>query len=135
MPGKILIIDDDADFVESVKLVLEAHDYEVHTAPTGEDGLRRAKSAVPDLIILDVLMEDETAGLRVCRTLRDPDPASEYAACRQVPLLMVTSLSERQSLLLDWGGGPTSRPVDAFIHKPVTPGRLLEKVTEFLNRG
>ena len=65
--AKILIIDDDADIVESMKVVLEDKKYDVVTAFSGSEGLKKAKKDKPDLIILDIMMETSDRGVEVAR--------------------------------------------------------------------
>jgi CheY-like chemotaxis protein len=131
---KILIIDDDFDIVEAMRMTLEAHGYEVETAYTGEDGLRRVKEVNPDLIILDVMMEDDTAGFKVSWALRNTDPKSEFSQHRGIPLLMITSISEKKGMRFDPKTDGDFLPVDEFIAKPVMPKVLLEKVETLLLR-
>ncbi len=134
MAKKILIIDDDFDIVEAMRMTLEAHGYGVETAYTGEDGLRRVKEVSPDLIILDVMMEDDTAGFKVSWALRNTDPKSEYGLHRGIPLLMITSISEKKGMRFDPKTDGDFLPVDEFIAKPVMPKVLLEKVETLLLR-
>ncbi len=134
MAKKILIIDDDFDIVEAMRMTLEAHGYEVETAYTGEDGLRRVKEVSPDLIILDVMMEDDTAGFKVSWALRNTDPKSEFGQHRNIPLLMITSISEKKGMRFDPKTDGDFLPVDEFIAKPVMPKVLLEKVETLLLR-
>ena len=123
---KILVIEDDADMVEAVRMPLEASGYEVYAAATGEEGLQKVKEVEPDLIILDVMMETTTAGFQVSLQLRSPDPASEYAAYRDIPILMLTAIHTTTSLR--FGPDEAYLPVDDFVEKPLTPGTLLAKV-------
>src|SRR4030042_255330 len=60
--GKILLVDDDPDFLEMHKAVLQNHGYEVLTAMSGREGLERVRAEMPDLIILDLMMEQHDAG-------------------------------------------------------------------------
>jgi CheY-like chemotaxis protein len=72
------------------------------------------------------MMETDTAGFQVSLQLRSPDPRSEYAAYRQVPILMLTALHTTTSLR--FGPDEAYLPVDDFVDKPVDPDVLLEKV-------
>ena len=123
---KILVIEDDADMVEAVRMPLEASGYEVYAAATGEEGLQKVTEIEPDLIILDVMMETTTAGFQVSLQLRSPDPASEYAAYRDIPILMLTAIHTTTSLR--FGPDEAYLPVDDFVEKPLTPDTLLTKV-------
>lgn len=134
MAKRILIIDDDYDIVEAMRMTLEAHQYEIHAAYTGEEGLARVREVSPDLIILDVMMEDDTAGFRVTWALRNHDPKSAYARFRKVPLLMITSISEKKGITFDPVKDGDFLPVDEFIAKPVMPKVLLDKVEALLLR-
>lgn len=130
----ILIIDDDFDIVEAMKMTLETRGYEVFTAFAGSEGLNRVKEVSPDLIILDVIMEDDTAGFKVSWALRSADPKSEYAAYQRTPLLMITSIAEKKGMKFDPKTDGDFLPVDEFISKPVSPKQLLEKVQTLLLR-
>ena len=126
--ARILIIEDDPDFVESMRLPLEANSHDVEFAESGEAGLQKVKEVEPDLIILDVMMETDTAGFHVAYQLRDADPASEYAKYSKIPILMVTSISEKAGMMFDPEVDQEFLPVDDFVAKPIKPDDLLEKV-------
>jgi DNA-binding response OmpR family regulator len=122
----ILVIEDDADMVTALRMPLQANGYEVIAAVTGQEGLQKVKEVEPDLIILDVMMETTTAGFQVSLELRSPDPDSEYAAYRNVPILMLTAIHTTTSLR--FGPDEAYLPVDDFVDKPIDPEVLLEKV-------
>jgi CheY-like chemotaxis protein len=130
--SKILIIDDDPDIVTSVRLTLENEGFEVIAAENGNEGLKKIKSEHPDLIILDVMMDTMTEGFQLSLELRSPDPTSEYAKYKDIPILMLTSIHSTTSLRF----GPTEDylPVDAFIDKPIDPESLAAKVKELLQK-
>lgn len=130
--AKILVIEDDPDMVEALRMPLEATGYEVVAASTGEEGLRKVKEIEPDLIILDVMMETTTAGFQVSLQLRSPDPQSEYAAYKDVPILMLTAIHTTTSLR--FGPDEAYLPVDDFVEKPVKPDVLLEKVKRLIGK-
>lgn len=131
--AKILIIDDDPDITEAMRVQLASQGHEVHSASSGQEGLRRVKELNPDLIILDVMMDTYTEGFHVSLALRSRAADSEYAAYRNVPILMLTSIhgSTRQRFAPD----EDYLPVDAFLEKGVSPSVLLAKVNELLARG
>jgi len=128
---KILVIEDDPDMVMAIRMPLEANDYEVFAAATAEEGLRKVKEIEPDLIILDVMMETTTAGFQVSLQLRSPDPESEYAAYRHIPILMLTAIHTTTSLR--FGPDEAYLPVDDFVDKPIDPDVLLEKIRALIN--
>lgn len=123
---KILVIEDDADMVTAIRMPLEANGYEIVAAATGAEGLQKVKEIEPDLIILDVMMETTTAGFQVSLELRSPDEDSEYAAYREIPILMLTAIHTTTSLR--FGPDEAYLPVDDFVDKPIDPDVLLEKV-------
>jgi CheY-like chemotaxis protein len=127
---KILVIEDDVDMAEAIRMPLEANGYEVVHALTGEEGLQKVKRVEPDLIILDVMMETTTAGFQVSLQLRSPDPGSEYAAYKDIPILMLTAIHDTTSLR--FGPDEAYLPVDDFVEKPLTPDVLLEKVKSLI---
>jgi DNA-binding response OmpR family regulator len=132
MAKKILMIDDDVNLVNVVKLVLKAKEYEFFTAHSAAEGLEKIKECNPDLIILDVIMEDFVAGFRVVSELRTSGPDSEYAAYSKVPILMLTSVTTKTNVNFSEKVGTALLPVDAFIEKPVKPGQLIAKIDELL---
>jgi CheY-like chemotaxis protein len=127
---KILIVDDDPDLVEVIKLTLEAAGYQVFDATSGAEGLQKVKEIGPDLIILDVMMDYTTEGFQVSLALRNPDPGSEYAAYRDVPIMMLTAI--HSTTPLRFGPDEDYLPVDAFVEKPLEPSVLVEKVAAML---
>lgn len=128
---KILVIEDNPDMQTALRLPLEANGYEFFTADNGKEGLEKVKEIEPDLIILDVMMETSTAGFQVSLKLRNPKPDSEYAAYRDIPILMLTAIHTTSSLR--FGPDEAYLPVDDFVDKPIDPDVLLEKVETLIN--
>jgi len=129
---KILIIDDDPDLVEVMRLTLESSGYQVFSAASGAKGLSKVKEINPDLIILDVMMDYTTEGFQVSLKLRNPDPESEYAPFSKTPILMLTALHSTTSLRFK--PEQDYLPVDDFVEKPLEPGALVQKVEKLLNK-
>ena len=129
---KILMIDDDINLVNVVRMVLEAKNYRFDSAHSASDGLAKIKEINPDLIILDVIMEDFVAGFRVVSELRTGGDESEYAAYSNIPILMLTSVTSKTQLNFSEKVGTALLPVDAFIEKPVKPTTLINKIEELL---
>jgi len=127
---RILVVDDDPDLVEVMRLTLEAAGYQVFSAASGAEGLDKVKEIDPDLIILDVMMDYTTEGFHVTLQLRSPDPDSEYAPYSKIPILMLTALHSTTSLRFT--PDEDYLPVDDFVEKPLEPGALLEKVEKAL---
>ena len=130
MAQKILLVEDNPDMVVALRMPLEASGYQVFVAASGQDALRLVKELDPALILLDVMMETSTAGFQVSLQLRNPDPKSEYAAHRHIPILMLTAIHTTTSLR--FGPDELYLPVDDFVDKPVDPDVLLEKVRGLL---
>jgi two-component system, OmpR family, alkaline phosphatase synthesis response regulator PhoP len=123
---KILIIDDDPDFVDSIKAVLEARDYVVESAPDGTEGFKKAKKIIPNLIILDVMMTKNTEGFEVSREFQKDDDL------KSVPIIMITGIREQMNLAFGFEPDGTWLPVKAVLEKTIKPDQLLAKVAEFI---
>jgi len=120
----ILVVDDDADFLEYVRIVLEANGYRVRTASGVDNALAQMRAQCPDLVIVDVMMSYVLDGWYMGRQMR-----SDPALCH-VPIVMVSAVvsTEDDSLF------PESSEVfhDAFLTKPLAPERLLTIVSDLL---
>lgn len=121
---KILVVDDDPDFVEATRIVLEEAGHTVVSAANGDESLQVVRAEKPDLIILDVIMSSILDGLNVSQQLQ------EDAEHKDIPILMVTSIANTDYAELF----PTDEYVhiSAFMTKPVTPGQLLAQVNRLL---
>ena len=126
--AKILLVDDDADFVESTKIILESKPYEVIIAVNGDECLRKTREESPDLILLDIIMPVEDGFTAAEQLKRDPKLA-------KIPVLMLTSYSTK-------GAGtpiPLSRgyelEAEDYIDKPVSPQDLLAIVDKYLKKA
>jgi CheY-like chemotaxis protein len=132
---KILIIDDDPDLVESMQITLEANNYEVESAYNGTDGLKLVKETNPDLIILDVMMDSITEGFQVSYQLRNRDPQSEYRDYSNIPILMLTGVSQKMHMKFSPEIDEDYLPVDELVEKPIQLDTLLEKVKKLIKKG
>ena len=129
---KILVIDDDPDIVTAVRMTLESAGYQVISASTGHEGLEKVKSEIPDLIILDVMMETHTAGFQLAIKLHSPDPASEWRQFKNIPILMLTAIHSTTPLRYE--RDIDYLPVELFVDKPIDPEDLLGKVKWIFER-
>jgi CheY-like chemotaxis protein len=122
--AKILVVDDDPDFVEAMRLTLEPNGYRVLSAANGDEGLAKVKSESPDLVILDVIMSSVLDGLQMSRRMQ------ENPEHKRIPILMVTSIANTDYAALF----PTDEyiSIDGFLSKPVAPNVLLERVAALL---
>ncbi|MCC6799527.1 MAG: response regulator [Anaerolineae bacterium] len=127
MARKILVIDDDPDVLLATRLPLEREGYEVYEALDEAEGLEQAKSILPDLIILDVMMGTHTAGFQLAQELHGPDAP---AVLRRIPIMMVTAV--HQTTPLRFRPESDYLPVQAFLEKPLDPRRLLDEVRKLL---
>ena len=128
--AKILMIDDDPDVTLAVQIPLESVGYEFYSASNSAEGFKKIKEVSPDLIILDVMMETATEGFQTSLKLRDPAPDAAYAAYRDVPILMLTSV--HTTTPLRFAPDEDYLPVDAFLEKSADPEEVLSKVEELL---
>ena len=125
----ILIIDDDPDIVEAMKVVLQTRDYKVTSAGSGEEGLKKVKTDKPNLVILDIMMEKDDAGFDVARELKN-DPST-----KDIPILMLTAIKEKTGLSFNAeAGDETWLPVDDYVEKPLKPEELISKVESLLKK-
>ena len=92
---KILVVDDNKDLVEVMKLTLETYDFDCYEANSCKQGLVRLKEVCPDLVVLDVMMEDVTAGFRFVTKVRSDAPDSEFAEMKNIPILMLTAIEQK----------------------------------------
>ncbi|HOK67475.1 MAG TPA: response regulator [Anaerohalosphaeraceae bacterium] len=126
MAKKVLIIDDDADFVESVENLLEARGYEVVSAANGKDGVEAAKKEKPNLIILDVMMTTKDEGFNVARKL------NELEGVKGTPVVMVTGVRREMNLPFSFEPDQTWLPVKEVLEKPIKPETLLKAVADHI---
>jgi CheY-like chemotaxis protein len=125
----ILIIDDDRDLVDSMRIILESKAYEVRAAYNGKEGYAEMERKIPDIIILDVMMSTDTEGFDLAYKLqRSP----QY---KKIPILMLTSFPQKmveqgpenfQHIMgEDW-------PVTMFFEKPIQPEKLIAAIEQLL---
>lgn len=124
-PATILVVDDDDDYAASITAFLAAHGYAVVRARSGAEGVRLARSEHPDLVLMDVMMEERTAGFFAIQEIRrDPRLAT-------VPIFVMSSIySAIPGFRVTPDAGWLSH--DAFLTKPVDLDQLLSKVREHL---
>jgi len=118
---KVLLVDDDADFIAINRIAIEAAGCEVISASNGRTGGDLARSQRPDVIVLDVMMDTPTEGFELARDLRaDPD-------LRTTPLIMLTGVNQED---IPWRFDKDEEwlPVDVFLDKPVDTERLVAEI-------
>jgi two-component system alkaline phosphatase synthesis response regulator PhoP len=123
---KILLVDDDPDFVAATKIVLESRpDYKVLTASDGVFGLSTARAEKPDLIILDVIMPFEDGFTTAKQLKADPE-------LRRIPVIILTSFSSRMGDTDISVAQGMELEAEDYVEKPVTPQELLQRVDRLL---
>ena len=127
MAKKILVVDDDPDLIEAVSIILKSKQYDVVAAYGGVEGIEKAKTEKPDLIVLDVMMPDKD-GYTVCKDLKADDSLSF------IPVLLLTAVVSHI---------PTTRyshrmgmetEADDYMDKPVDPPELVKRIEALLSR-
>ena len=132
--AKVMVVDDDPDVVEILRLVLETAGYEVASANSAAQGLEKVKEFCPDLVLLDVMMPDGTEGFQFVWELRNDFPP-ELA---DTPIIVLSAIHETTKLRFypdDSDGTYRSGeflPVQGFIDKPAEPEMLLKRIEQVL---
>ena len=128
MQKKIIIIDDDIDLVEAMRLTLENAGFLVIDAQEGEKGIEKVKSERPDLVILDVMMGTQDEGFHVAYQIRADD---SFAG---LPIIMLTAVGKETGFSFDKDRDEGFLPVNEFLEKPVNPEKLIELVKMHLGQ-
>ena len=124
---KILIIDDDPDFVQGLRSILETAKYDVDAAYNPRDGFQALQSKHYDLLLLDIMMGRGAEGVMLARKL------NKNPQLRDIPVLIITGIREQMAFLFPGQAvHPHLLPVDELVEKPVKPALLLEKVSALL---
>ena len=125
---RVLLVDDDIDFLDINRMALERAGFEVVTADNGDEGFRVASSTVVDVAVLDVMMDTPTEGFELARRMR-ADEKTE-----RIPLLMLTSVNTENEAIgsyvrfSDHDRDKDWLPVDRFVDKPIKPEDLISLV-------
>ena len=122
--AKILVVDDDPDITFAVSLYLKREQYDVRTAASRAEGMEAVTAFSPDLIILDVMMEQPDDGIAMAQDLR--------RAGSTIPIIMLTSVGQVTGM--SYGRDSDLVPVEVFFEKPVRPDDLLKAVEGLLKR-
>ncbi len=122
--SKILIVDDDPDFLNATRILMEHEGHQVKSATGGKQGFEEILEENPDLVILDVMMESVLEGVSVSRKMH-----ANPATC-DIPIMMVTAIARTDYAALF----PTDEYIyiDAFLSKPVDPTMMVKKVRRVL---
>lgn len=128
MPKKILIIDDDIDLVEAMRITLEGAGFEVVDAQEGQKGIDKIKAEYPDLVILDVMMGTQDEGFHIAYQIRNDPETSD------LPIIMLTAVGQETGFDFDKDKDEDFLPVSEFLEKPVNPDTLIDKVKTHLGQ-
>jgi DNA-binding response OmpR family regulator len=124
---RLIIIDDDPDFVSGIKSILEKAEYKVDAAYNPKDGFQALQTGQYDLLLLDIMMGRGAEGIALARKI------SKDAKLRKMPVLIITSVREQIAFLFPGQAvHPNFVDVDELMEKPVEPKLLLEKVEALL---
>ena len=122
--ARILVVDDDPDITFAVSLFLKKDQHDVYTAASRAQGMEAVKTIKPDLLILDVMMEQPDDGIAMAQELRRTG--------HTLPIVMLTNVGKVTGMTYDRDNDLV--PVDAFFEKPVMPEQLLKTVTQLLRK-
>ena len=118
---RILLVDDEPDFVETVEFFLSGSDYHVFVAKNGKEALEQVRSQKPDLVLLDAMMP-EMDGLEACKRLKN-DPTT-----KPIPIIMLTAKGRKEDVVDAMAAG-----ADSYVVKPFNLSDLVERIEEILN--
>ena len=122
--ARILMVDDDQDFLSACQTILEAHDHTVETAHNVSEGEKKIKNGTFDLIFLDIMMESPDDGISLAHRLKKNG--------LKTPIIMLSAVSKVTGL--EYGKCDEVMQCNDFIEKPVSPQTLIEKVNEILSK-
>ncbi len=127
--AKIVIIDDDSDYLFTMEAFLNRNGFETLTAENGQEGLDLIEKERPDLILLDVMMQSIYSGLEICKRLRsNPE-------LKDIPIIGISGMGNALGVRLDKWGDDEYFNVDEYYEKPVDREKLLERIKVRLAKG
>jgi DNA-binding NtrC family response regulator len=122
----ILLVDDDVDLVEMCRLVIEHRGHAVKSAYSAAEAREVLKTCAPDLVVLDVMMESETAGFELAREIHEARP--------ETPSIILSGVHSATGVPFRFEPDPTWLPVVKFIDKPVPPTALADEIDAILKK-
>ncbi len=126
---KILLVDNDVDFIDLNKAVLENSGFEVAVAYAGREVMDKVKFEQPDLIVLDLMMEKHDKGFGVARALK-ADPVY-----KDIPILMLTAVGSETGMDFSQELDGYWMKTDDYANKPLSPEELIKRINELLERN
>jgi len=129
--GKILIIDDDADFAGAIKTLLEANSYQVVVANNSIQGLEKLVLEKPDCILLDIMIDHMFDGFSMCNKIRTSEEFKEF---KDIPIIFVSSVKEMTGFRFSYSAGSEGlKGPNDYIDKPIKADVLLSRLEKLLN--
>ncbi len=133
MAKKILLVDDDKDLVVTLSQALRFNNFEVIETYSASEGLKKIKTEKPDLVILDVMMETDTAGFEAVYQIRNKREGSRYAEVKDTPIIMLTAIDQVTNSRFSLNEDQSFLPeINDFLTKPVDIEELVEKVNKYI---
>ena len=126
-PSKIIVIDDNPDYLFTMKTFLTRNGFDVETASDGNSGFELIRKHHPDLVMLDVMMENTYSGFEVCRLVRN-DPE-----LKDTPIIGISGMAEELGVKFDMYEDKEYFTPDAYFDKPVDKEALLAKINDFIS--
>ena len=127
-PAKILIVDDDADYAQATRIILEKNRYKVAVAQNGTEAMDKIKQFKPDLIILDIMMDRLDDGFTICYKLKHD------ANLKNIPVFTISSITEKTGFKFSPKTDGEYFEADDYAEKPIEPGDLLKRVEALLKK-
>jgi DNA-binding response OmpR family regulator len=127
--NNILIVDDDQDYGEALKIVLENQGYRIRHALNIRDGRAFVEEERPDLIILDVMMEKMTDGFNFCSDLKNDK------TCSTIPILMVTAVTDKTGFKFSPETDGEYLQADDYVKKPIPVSELVSRIKKLINKS
>ncbi len=127
--NSILIVDDDLDYGEALKIVLENQGYRIRHALNIRDGRAFIEEERPDLIILDVMMEKMTDGFNFCSDLKND------RTCNTIPILMVTAVTDKTGFKFSPETDGEYLQADDYVKKPVPVSELVLRIKKLIDKS
>lgn len=124
---KVLLIDDDADVHEVVKMILEPKGFTVECALTGPSGLDAARRLMPDVLLLDIMLDTPSEGFHIAYTLKNDE------LLKSVPIVIISSIGKKMGIDYAKELGTDYVPASVFIEKPFDAETLLKAVNQALS--
>lgn len=126
---KVVVVDDDKDYLFTMETFLKRNDFEVLTADNGKDGLELIKKEQPDVIFLDVMMETMFSGYEVCKAIRS-DPELEFT-----PIVGISGMGDELGVKYEQYRDDKYFTPDVFVEKPVDKQLLMEVVEQAIEKA